>query len=426
MEMRLFGEGDWKMRHDFSKWNKRKAAAVFGVCLLCMAGLYFFWKGDGTKNALGAPVRPIVETQRIARADMMRRISLFGETVSEAHIDVAPKYAGRITEVRVDLGDSVKVGDILLVQDTGDLDLSIRQNIAAARQAEADVTEAEAIYKATYHKVKANFDRLKRNDERYAELYAQGAVSKEAYDEVHQTMIDSRAALDTLLNQAMGEELPATVESKRAALEKIRRGTAALEKQRDDLVLRAPRDGVISYRAAEVGNIAQAGQKVLELVDNSKFYVDCQLSEQDVAALRTGLAVTVNIESLGDSYGGQIIYVSPATGSSSRNYAVRVQLFKVDERVKAGMFARTQIEILQRAQTLFVPKESVVEKNGKTSVFVIDSEAKAQERAVKTGLRNDAQVEILSGLEDGDVVATSNLARLKTGMDVDLGGGEAP
>ena len=414
------------MRHDFSKIDKKKAAAVFGLCFLCLAGVYFFFRGDTRKNALGAPVNPIVETHRVVRADMMRRISLFGETVSEAHIDVAPKYAGRITEVRVDLGDAVKAGDVLLVQDTGDLELSIRQNVAAARQAEADVTESEAIYKATYHKVKANFDRLKRNDERYAELYAQGAVSKEAYDEVHQTMIDSKAALDTLLNQTMGEEMPASVESKRAALEKIRRGTAALEKQRDDLILRAPRDGVISYRAAEVGNIAQAGQKVLELVDNSKFYVDCQLSEQDVAALRTGLGVAVNIESLGDSYDGQIIYVSPATGGASRNYTVRIQLFNADERVKAGMFARTQIEILQRAQTLFVPKESVVEKNGKTSVFVIDGEAKAEERAVKTGLRNDAEVEILSGVEDGERVATSNLARLKTGTIVDLGGGEAP
>lgn len=414
------------MRHDFSKMSRKKIAIVCGIGLFCMLAVYFLFKGNETRNALGAPVDPIVETHRVVRADMMRRVSLFGQTVSEAHIDIAPKYAGRITEVCVDLGDVVRAGDVLLVQDTGDLDLSIRQNVAAARQAEADVTEAEAIYKATYLKVKANYDRLQRNDERYAELYAQGAVSKEAYDEVHQTMIDSRAALDTLLNQSMGEEVPATVESKRAALAKIERGTAVLEKQRDDLIMRAPRDGVISYRAAEVGNIAQAGQKVLELVDNGKFYVDCQLSEQDVASLRTGLAVSVNIESLGDSYDGQVIYVSPAMGSASHNYSVRIQLFQVDERVKAGMFARTQIEILQRPQTLFVPKESVVEKNGKTSLFVIDAAQKAQERAVKTGLRNDAEVEILSGLEDGETVATSNLARLKTGMTVDLGSGETP
>lgn len=399
---------------------------IFALCLLCLAAIYFFFKGNDAKNAIGAPVEPIVETYRIERKDMLRRISLFGETVSAAHIDIAPKYAGRITEVRVDLGDAVQAGDVLLVQDTGDLELAMRENTAAARQAEADVLESEAIYKATYQKVKANFERLQRNDERYAELYAQGAVSKEAYDEVHQTMIDSKAALDTLLNQTMGEELPATVESKRAALEKIERGTAVLAKQRDDLILRAPRAGVISYRAAEVGNIAQAGQKVLELVDNSKFYVDCQLSEQDVAALRTGLDVAVNIESLGDSYVGQIIYVSPATSSASRNYSVRILLANVDARVKAGMFARTQIEILQRPQTLFVPKESVVEKNGKSSVFLIDGERKAQERAVKTGLRNDAEVEILSGVDDGDIVATSNLARLKTGMAVDLGAEGAP
>lgn len=407
------------MRHDFSVVNKKKVAVVFAACLVLIGVVFFLFNRADDQKMAKTSTKPAVVTYAAVRKDMMRRVSLFGQTVSEAHIEIAPKYTGRITAVHVKLGDRVRAGDVLLVQDTRDLELSIRQNTAASRQAEADVMESESIYQATYQKVKADYERTKQNDERYQSLYAQGAISKEALDSIHQEMINSKAALDTLVNQSMQGEVAASVESKRAAWAKAEDGTAILAKQRDDLILHAPRDGVIGYRAAEIGAIAQAGQKVLELVDNSKIYVDCQLSEQDIAAITTGLPVVVAIESLGKTYDGQIIYISPATGSTTKSYSVRIELNSTDEMIKAGMFARTQIEILQRPQTLFLPKESIIEKNGKTSIFIIDSAHKAEERSVTLGLRNDTEVEILSGLSEGEIVAVTNLARLKNGVVID-------
>lgn len=409
------------MRHDFSKINRKKAALTCGVCFLLL-GLAYFWLGSAKSadQTAKSAVKPTVDTYAVKRQDMMRRVSLFGQTVSEAHIDIAPKYAGRIAAVNVKLGDQVREGDVLIVQDTGDLELSIAQNRAAVRQAEADAMEAESVYAANFQKAKADYERTRENDARYQELYAQGAISRLELDTIHQEMINSKAALDTLLNQTMAGEIPASVESKRAAYVKMERGTDALAKQRDDLILRAPRSGVIGYRAAEVGAIAQAGQKVLELVDNSRVYVDCQLSEQDVAAIRTGMPVEVDIESLGKRCAGEIIYISPGA-SDSKSYSVRIELDGEVDSIKAGMFARTQVEFVQRSRALFVPKEGVVEKNGRTYVFIIDGENRAAERAVTLGLRNDAEVEILSGLEEGEIVAVSNLARLKNGTVVEPG-----
>lgn len=415
------------MRHDFSQINRKKVCVVLLVCIVAIGMIFYFFIGKQDANSLDKGlVKPAVDIYVIERGDMMRRVSLFGQTVSEAHIDLAPKYSGRITEVNVKLGDRVQAGDVLMVQDTKDLALAIEQNHAAVRQAEADSIEAQSSYEANYQKAEADYERTKQNDDRYQALYREGAVSKIEYDSMHQEMINSKAVLDTLRNQTMSGEVPASVESKRATLVKTERGTDVLVKQQDDLVLRAPRGGVISFRAAEVGAIAQAGQKVLELVDNSRIYVDCQLSEQDVAAIQTGFSVQVNIESLGRSYDGKIIYISPSTGTDSKNYSVRIELGSADELIKEGMFARTQIEFLQRPQALFVPKESVIEKNGKTSVFIIDAENKSQERSVTLGLRNDTEVEILTGLNEGEMVATSNLARLRNGLAVDRGqAGEA-
>ena len=406
------------MRHDFSKVNKKK---VLVVVLVCIAVILLILKLFNQKPQQGIGViKPEVETYTVMRQAMMRQVPLFGQTVANAQVSLAPKYSGRIAKVNVELGDRVEEGAILLVQDTKDMDLSVNQNHAVVRQAEADVMESESTYQANYHKATSDYELKKQNYERYLSLYEQGGISKEALDSVYQQMVDSKSTLDILVNQAMSGEVPATVEAKRAALAKAESGTESLVKQRDDLILRAPRAGVISYRKAEVGEIAQAGQKVLELVDNSKIYIDCNLSEQDIAFVKLGATLTVQIESLGKSYAGKIIYISPTVVADSKTYTVRIELTDIDELVKAGMFARTQIEFVQRENALFVPKEAIVEKNGKASVFVVDAENKVQQRSVELGIRNDKEVEILSGIDESEIVAISNLSRLKNNMEVSV------
>mgnify|MGYP000047747056 CR=1 FL=1 len=406
-----------RVRYDLSKLDKKKLVIILILTCVILSVFHFLLnRNEVQKNR--EVVKPEVLTYTVQRKDMMRRISLYGETIAEANIDIAPKYTGRIKDVRVSLGQVVHKGDVLLVQDTGDLDLSILQNNAASRQAEADAKETMATYQALYDKVNANYQHDKTNYERYATLYDQGAISKEELDKVSQQMIDSKSALDTLLNQRMAEETPASVESKLAAWEKSQKGEAMLAKQRDDLILYAPRDGVIGYRNAEVGTIAQAGQKLLSLVDNSKIYVDCELSEMDIAAVKVGLPVDINIEALGNTYHGDVIYVSPAADAATKHYTVRIELKNIDARVLSGMFARTELYSLQRSQTLTIPKEALMERNGKAYIFVVDAKNQAQEQEVTIGLRNDEEIEILSGIVEGDIVAVSNLARLKNNMSI--------
>lgn len=404
------------MRHDLSKINKKKCLLVGCCCLVMIFLLLFLFRSKTPPAVDKAVIKPDVETYAVVRKDMLRRASLFGETVSNSRVALAPKYAGRIIKVNVELGDHVKQGDILLVQDTKDLDLSIAQNNAAIRQSAAEVAESESAHQATYNKVKSDYELKKRKYERYSSLYAQGGISKQELDMVYQEMVDSKSAYD--VNQAMFGEAPASVEIKRAALEKAEIGTASFAKQRDDLILRAPRDGVIAFRDAEVGEIAQAGKTVLELVDNSKIYIDCSVSEQDVAFVRPDMLLKAGIESLGKTYRGKIVYISPSVAADSKNYMVRIELLEHDGLIKAGMFARSQIEFLQRPATVTVPKEAVLEKNGKTSVFIIDGQDRAQERSVAIGLRNDQEVEVLEGLSEGEVVAISNLARLRDQVEV--------
>jgi hypothetical protein len=105
---------------------------------------------------------------------------------------------------------------------------------------------------------------------------------------------------------------------------------------------------------------------------------------------------------------------------SAKTYTARIVLDEADVNIKAGLFARMMIDILQRAQTLYVPKEAVQTKNGRTSVFVIHEDNTVEQRDIKLGLMNDETEEIIDGLAEGDLVATSNQDKLKDGIAVDL------
>ncbi len=408
------------MRHKFQEMSRKKQLIALVSCMVVLAvALYFYFGNDRNMKKGGRHGNPLVKVQKVVRQDMMRHIALSGQTVADANIPLAPKYTGRITAVNVKLGDTVKAGEILLIQDTADLDISIDQNAAAANAAQADAREAAASYDANYIKAKNAYELERAKYQRNQYLFSIGAISQDKLDSVEQEYMASKAAFDVLANQVDGGDA-ASVQSKNYTAEKQRHATDALRKQREDMILRAPRDGVIGYRNAEVGAIVSAGTKVLSLVDNSHINVDCTLSESDAAILEPGMEVWVTIDAMGQDYAGRIVYVSPAMDESSKTYQVRIELDESKDAIKAGLFARTAIDILQRRDTLFVPKEAVLSKNGRQTLFVLRDDGTVEEREIKIGLMNDESEEILDGLVDGETVILSNQDKLQTGTRVDV------
>lgn len=409
------------MRHQgWSSLSYRQRALAGGVCAVLLAVALYFYFGQGKPSQQGTPPgKPVVRTAKIERQDMMRHIALSGQTVADANVPLAPKYTGRVMQVLVDLGDEVEAGQVLMIQDTGDLDISIAQNSAAAGAAWADAQEAVATYDANYIKTKNAYELELAKYKRNQYLFSIGAISQDTLDSVEQEYMASKAAFDVLANQAV-EGGAASVRSKEYTAEKQDRATDALRKQREDMILRAPRAGVIGYRNVEAGAIASAGTKVLSLVDNHHVNVDCTLAEADAAILTPGMEVRVTIDALGNYYMGRLVYVSPAMDDSSKTYQVRIELDENGDTIKSGLFAHTAIDILQRKDTLFVPKEAVLSKNGRQTLFVLRDDGTVEEREVKIGLLNDEAEEIIEGLSDGETVVLSNQDKLATGTAVEV------
>ena len=399
--------------------NNKKKLAIIGIAILAV--LFLSYRGIYSKNIAKGQrpdnTKPAVDIVTVQRKDMIRNIDLTGQTVPESQVDIAAKYTGKVTQINVELGQHVSPGQILLSQDSSDVDISISQNIASYRQASADAIESNATFEASYQKAQSDYQHSATNYNRYKTLYSQGAISKEALDNAEQQMTSSQTALDAWSKQ-LSAGSAASVQSKLANRDKAQSAIDALQNQKSDLVLRASRAGVIGFRQVEVGNIVSAGQKLLSIVDNSNIYVDCSVSEQDIGQITLGVPTTISIESLGKSYTGKIIYISPAIDSKTQTFTIRVALDKPDANIRSGMFARTTINVNLRPQTLFVPKEAVISLNGKDRIFIVSSNNQVEERIVQLGLRNDKSIEILSGLNEGDQVAVSNLSRLKTGTEI--------
>ena len=154
------------------------------------------------------------------------------------------------------------------------------------------------------------------------------------------------------------------------------------------MTLRAPRAGVVTYRNAEVGAMAAANTKVLTITDTSGMYIDCSLSEADVAAIQQGMPVSVSIESLAQDYDGYITYVSPAMDDTTKTYVVRITLAQPDAKLRGGMSAQSSIDVLQKPDTLFIPKDALTEQAGKlrsaSSGLTIRSNSARSRRACAT------------------------------------------
>lgn len=401
-----------------TKW---KTILWIVVLILLFAGIYFYTHRSSNSNKKLSS-RPGVTVETMERKDMMKRVVLSGETVPRASVDISPKYAGRIASINVDLGDHVEAGDVLLSQDTKDISLSLAANRAGSVQAAADAVESRSSYDAGTMKAQSDYDNALTTYGRYETLFGEGAVSRQERDDKYRAMMEAKAALESLTGQDVGG-VPAVIASKEAAAEKARYTADSLAAQKEDMTIVSPISGTIGYRDAEAGEWASAGQKLLTVVDNSALYMDCAVAEQDIGVLREGMVVSVSIDSLGEEAAGTISYISPALDASSHSYKVRIVLAPDIKGLRGGMFGRSEVTAVERKNALFLPKEGVLENNGKKYAFLVDGNHKVKKVEVTTGLYNDDSIEIVKGISAGDQVAVTNISKLKDGMTVDVEGG---
>lgn len=280
----------------------------------------------------------------------------------------------RLTEVRVNVGDRVKRGEVLarIADDTVTAELA--EATAALTEAEAMLAEARA------------------NGDRARQFQATGFLSAQ---QITQYLTAEKTAL-------------ARLNAARARLQSARLRLA-------QTVVRAPDDGVISARAATVGSMTQPGQELFRLIRGGRLEWRAEVSAPDLGRLQPGVTATLSAPD-GTRVQGRVRMVAPTVDPQTLNGLVYVDLpvAGTGDALRAGSFARGEFE-LGRARVLSLPQSAVLLREGFAYVFRLDAQDRVAETKVSAGQRMGDRIEIVDGIAESTRVVASGVGFLADG-----------
>ena len=340
------------------------------------------------------PLAPVpVTLASVERASLSP--ALFGIGTVEARYThrIGPVASGRVARVDVQVGERVHAGQVLGEMDPVDLDERITAQSAMLQRAAAALLAAEsqvrdAVARETYAGAQAR---------RYDTLLEQRLVSADAVEAHRQEHEVARAALSTAraLREAAAQDLAA-----------MRADRAALERQRANLQLVAPVDGLVATRLADPGTTLVAGQPVVEVIDPATLWVSVRFDQLRAGGLRADLpAVVVMRSQPGAPLAGRVLRVEPmADAVTEETLAKVVFIAPPDPLPPVGELVEVTVPLPALPPSLVVPNASLQRVDGKLGVWVVDG-ARARFVPVRIGAGDlEGHVQVLDGVVDGERV----------------------
>ncbi len=189
--------------------------------------------------------------------------------------------------------------------------------------------------------------------------------------------------------------------------ETIRRIEESGEPQKT-LVLQAPASGIVIEKNVVEGTRIMPGMDLYRIADLSRVWVEGEVFEKDFTLIRLGQPVEVTFEAYpGEVFTGRVTYVYPTVAVEARTGRIRVELANSDLRLKPGMYARVTLQSSERREALLIPRSAVHFTGERSMVFVRGPDGALLPRTITTGLVAGNEIEVLAGLEEGEVVVSS-------------------
>lgn len=362
--------------------------------------------GESPRKAERAPAgAPIaVRTVAVSAADWPDTYEATGTVRARVTAVIAGKVMGYVRDVRVQAGDRVQAGQLLVTLDSRDLEANLRRAQAGydeARSAQPEVESAVAAAQANLELAQVTFRRMQ-------DLYSKKSISNQEFDESAARLKSARAAHEMAL--AKRAQLTASI----AQAEEERR---AAEVAHSYARLEAPFAGVVTVRSVDPGSLATPGAPLLTIERDGAYRLEASVEESRLASIHTGQPVTVSLDALGSPFQARVSEVLPAVDAASRAGTVKIDL-PASPRVRSGLFGHALFALGTR-RVLAVPSAAVAERGQLQSVMVAEG-GTAQARLVTLGRRSGDQVEVLSGLSAGEAVIAPLPPGLTDGAKVEV------
>ena len=343
------------------------------VKLVWIAALGWSGCGDARTSGAGATDTPrIVQIQPVRALDRQVVVAASGSVEATQTIDLAFQVGGRVARVAAEEGRAVRAGDMVAQLDSTDYQLGLEL---------ATTTAARALDELT---------RLRQLDQN-------------------------------------GSVAPADLARMESAYRQADIGRRQSQKRLADATLTTPISGIVARRGVDPGELVGPGIPVFTVVDMNPILVRAGIPEADIGEVRVGQSAVVVVPALGErQFQGRVSLVGVAADPVSRTYTVKVRVPNPEQVLRPGMIAEARVVGKRRVKALTVPGEAIVhEADGTTLVFVyLAADGRVRSRRVSIGRVLDRDVEVVSGLADGEMVVVGGQHGVRDGDLVVVSGND--
>jgi HlyD family secretion protein len=410
--------------------SRRTRIVGIVVVALVVAGIVAFSVTKDQRN------RVVVQTQKASRTDLLSSVTASGEVKPKRFVNISANVSGRITHLYVVEGQRVEKGKVLARIDSTRYEAGTRQSEAAMQAARSELDRAQADMQVT----KLAYDRSRQ-------MHAEKLISDQAYDQA----------------QAELKMKEAQVASQRR---RIAQTEAVLDSDQDDLsktTVAAPMDGIVTSLTKEEGEVVIGAQSfsptvIMTVADLSVMEAELLVDETDIRNVKLGQEAKVRVDALeGVEIGGEVTEIGSSaiargagqtttttTANQAKDFKVVVTLKNPPLTLRPGLNATADITTDRKAKVLAVPIQAVVvrqidtdgkvvdpagpqapgEQEGgparptkkleeKEGVFVVTN-GQAFFKQVKTGIMGETDIEIATGVAEGDELVTGSYKTLRT------------
>ena len=381
----------------------------------------FISSNSKTDNVMASENKLSVE---VYKAELKDRMS--GDTYKstlEAYEQgiISSKISAKVTKVVVENGQYVNEGDTIAVLDDQDIQNSIKTATAQLEVNEKQVNSAEQQLNSTQtslEKLKINVDDAQRNYDREKALFDAGAVSQSELDASEKALNTSKADYNS--GQANIEISKASIESAKASVEAQKVNIEKLQNDLNNVVIKAPISGVISEKNVNVGQIINQGAVLAKINDISYVFATIQVPQEKINDIEVGKPAEVTLEDNNTVHNGTLDSIDLSGDSTLRVFNCKIKMENSKKELLPGEYAKVNFSNTENNnKVITIPVSSLAGSEGDYYVFINDNGV-ASKVSVDIGDADENNVEIISGVKEGDEIICTNMSSLKDGCKIDV------
>lgn len=357
--------------------------------------------------------RPIAPIAVVTRASLSNTLNVAGEFLPFQEVELHAKVAGYIKHIYVDIGDKVRIGQVLATLDIPELtaqvegaDAGVRQTQEQIIRAKSEVLRAQANY-AAFHSAAQRLQQA--SDARPGLIAEQELDDAQSKDRMAAAQVDSAKSALSATEQQLGVS---------------RADQQHYSSLADYSRITAPFNGVITWRYADTGSLIQAGTSnansmpVVKLAEVNVLRLRVPVPESLAGFVKDGDSATVHVQATGEKFTGEVTRSTASLDTSTRTMQVEIDVPNKNGKLTPGMYADVSLDIRRAGNALAVPVQAVDQSGNEPFVLVVNKSDRVEKRTVKIGISTANQVGILSGLSEGERVIATNLGSFQPGERV--------